>query len=456
MTVRYCRDTSPDRRFSCQFILFCLTLLITLYAASVLNYSSAIETDAPIVYDKNLTIETVYKGLKFPTNMAFLAPNDILVLEKNEGNVQRITNGTILSEPLLHVKVSATGERGMLGIAIGNNKSEAEYPIVFLYYTKPEKGPNGEEYLGSNSVYRFELINDKLVNRKTLFHLPTLYYPIHNGGILLMGPDNNLYLMVGSGQGDVPTEPYITKLKTQNYRSGLDPDGRGGILRITQNGYPINEEGILGDSIPLSLYYAYGIRNSYGMDFDPVTGKLWDTENGGRNGDEINLVSPGFNSGWQKVMGLSSLLKNFSKSELEAFDGKGHYSDPEFTWNRTAGLTALKFLNSDKLGKQYENDMFVGDFNNGFLYHFDLDAKRKSLSLTGKLEDKIADENGELKDIIFGTGFAGITDIKVGPDGYLYILSVEEGGSNCSKQKVQDCVKYETGIVGTIYRIVPK
>jgi glucose/arabinose dehydrogenase len=456
-TIGYYIGFSVKALLMCRLILYGLNFLIIIISiVSVSNYAFSIEPNLPILHDENLKIETVYEGLRFPTNMAFLGPNDILVLEKNEGNVQRIINGTILSEPLLHVKVSPTGERGMLGIAIENNKSESEYPIVFLYYTKPEKGPNGERYLASNSVYRFELINNKLVKPKILVHLPTLYYDIHNGGVLLIGPDNNLYLMVGSGEGDVPSEPYSTISKTQNYRSGLDPDRRGGILGVTQNGHPINKEGILGDSIPLNLYFAYGIRNSFGMDFDPLTGKLWDTENGPFNGDEINLVAPGFNSGWQKVMGLSSLHKGFSKSELETFGGKGHYSDPEFAWNRSVGVTALKFLNSDKLGKQYENDMFVGDFHNGFLYHFDLDTNRKALSLTGKLQDKIANEKGELKDIIFARGFGGITDIKVGSDGYLYILSLQEGGNNCSKAKPLDCVKYDSGIVGTIYRIVPK
>ena len=54
----------------------------------------------------------------------------------------------------------------------------------------------------------------------------------------------------------------------------------------------------------ISKYYAYGIRNSFGLDFDPITGKLWDTENGPTFGDEINLVEPGFNSGWNKIQGI--------------------------------------------------------------------------------------------------------------------------------------------------------
>jgi glucose/arabinose dehydrogenase len=106
------------------------------------------------------------------------------------------------------------------------------------------------------------------------------------------------------------------------------------------------------------------------LDFDPITGKLWDTENGPGFGDEINLVEPGFNSGWKEIMGVASLDPGFDpEADLENFDGKAKYSDPEFTWNGTIGPTALKFLNSDRLGTQYQNDIFVGDVHRGNLYH---------------------------------------------------------------------------------------
>ena len=95
----------------------------------------------------------------------------------------------------------------------------------------------------------------------------------------------------------------ILKTKTLNYQNGTDPDGRSGILRVTQNGTGVGNEGILGDTEPLRKYFAYGIRNSFGIDFDPVTGYLWDTENGDHYGDEINLVEPGFNSGWKEIQG---------------------------------------------------------------------------------------------------------------------------------------------------------
>ena len=140
------------------------------------------------------------------------------------------------------------------------------------------------------------------------------------------------------------------------------------------------------------MYYAYGIRNSFGMDFDPITGKLWDTENGPNYGDEINLVEPGFNSGWQAIQGHwneGRVAGDIAQipDDLEDFDGKGKYSDPEYEWSETVGPTALKFLNSDKLGKQYENDMFVGDFNNGNIYHFELNKERTKLNIDSALEE---------------------------------------------------------------------
>ena len=109
--------------------------------------------------------------------------------------------------------------------------------------------------------------------------------------------------------------------------------------------------------------------------------------------------------------------------DLIDFDGKGEYSTPEFIWNQTAGLTSIKFLDSDKLGKEYQNDMFVGDINRGNLYHFDFSEDRNQLLLDAPLKDKIANNQDELQEVILGRGFNGITDIEVGPDGYLYVLS---------------------------------
>ena len=126
-------------------------------------------------------------------------------------------------------------------------------------------------------------------NPELLLELPASPGSDHNGGSLVIGPDDNLYLVVG--------DLSFTNSQISNVDRGIQADGRGGILRITQDGKVV-EPALLGNQHPLDMYYAYGIRNSFGIDFDPETDNLWDTENGPGFGDEINLVEPGSNSGW--------------------------------------------------------------------------------------------------------------------------------------------------------------
>jgi glucose/arabinose dehydrogenase len=108
---------------------------------------------------------------------------------------------------------------------------------------------------------------------------------------------------------------------------------------------------------------------------------------------------------------------------LVTFNGSGIYSDPEFVWNNTVSPTALLFFNSDKFGPDYKNDMFVGDYEFGRIYHFGLNSERDALLLNGSLPDKIADNDSELQNIIFGVP----TDLEIGPDGMLYVSSLRDG-----------------------------
>jgi aldose sugar dehydrogenase len=259
----------------------------------------------PEIYDHDLKVEEVFRGLHFPTQIAFVGPDDILVIEKNNGTVSRILNGTISSQPILDVNVATEFDKGMVGIAVLNGPVGS---YVFLYFTEADSKDGGKA-LG-NRLYRYELINDKLIRPKLLLDLPATPGPIHNGGAIVIGPDGNVYLSVGDIHGSCEVKEVIVnsscqtvKTKAQNYHNGDDPDGRAGILRVTSDGHNVGA-GILGSSDPIIKYYAYGMRSSFGLDFDPITGNLWDTENGPDYGDEINLIKPGFNSGWDKVAGI--------------------------------------------------------------------------------------------------------------------------------------------------------
>ena len=408
--------------------------------------------DYPSLFDNNLKIETVARGFAFPTGVAFLGNNEFLLLEKNTGNVYRITDGNV-SNVVVHLNVSIEDERGLLGIAISkNDKSKQDNPFVFLYFTSCSQvktdssiPPNCGNYL-----YRYKLDADKyvLVDAELILKLPSLPGPSHNGGVIDIDNENNVYVTIGDLQpGAFNKNQTGFDTMAQNILNGTVPDGRAGIIRLTQDGKPVGD-GILGDDFPLNMYYAYGIRNSFGIDFDYISGNLWDTENGPRFGDEINLVEPGLNSGWEKVQGIWKLNQTKNKNvtydqsdeniKFVDFDGKGKYSAPEFVWEKSIGPTALIFLESDKLGAEYKNDIFVGSVEKGIIYHFDVADDRKSLSLTGDLADLVFNKKDNGSQIIFGQNFGIVTDMAVGPDGYLYVVSGDRGTDE-----------------GAVYRIVP-
>lgn len=413
------------------------------------NVFGVIEKEPPMFYDKNLQITQFNtENLNFPTGIDFLGKNDILVIEKNTGQVKRIVDGEILNEPVLDVNVASESERGLLGIAILNtkdlinpdtttnkksqeekNSTNEEEIKVFLFYTETKDIDNGE-ILG-NRLYKYDFIDGKLINPKLLLDLPFLPGPSHNGGVLDLGPDNNLYIVVGDINREGNPE-YMTL--AQNIEDSALPDGRGGVLRVTVNGDPVLDDtgakGILGNNYPLNLYYGYGIRNSFGIGFDPVTGMLWETENGSNYGDEINVILPGFNGGWRQVLGLSTEYENFKNKEFDRnklilFDGKGTYYEPVFTWVDTIAPTAITFIDSKIFGEGYENDLLVGSVKQGRIFHFNLNETRTGLDLLSseQLVDKIANVDEELEPVTLGRNFGIITDIEINPyDGKIYVV----------------------------------
>jgi glucose/arabinose dehydrogenase len=420
----------------------------------VLRYSDDIGN--PIFNLPGFTSEVVAEGLTLPTTMAFLSQSDILVLEKDKGTVMRVRDGVVQPQPLLDVNVATEVERCMCGIAVSQN-NEMGKTYVFLYYTEAEGQDGGTPI--ANRLYKYELVDDsgggginignnnsipfaaRLSNPQLLIDLPALPGPRHNGGAITIGPDDNVYVPIGD------TDKVEDETEAQN-EPDFPADGTSGILRVTQNGEPIMDsatgEYVLGNSYPLNLYYAYGIRNSFGIDFDPVTGNLWDTENGPGHSDEINLVEPGFNSGWNQIAGIwtrgggdpregGGTIASEQPEGLAGlvnFGGRGQYHSPQLTWLYTIGPTAIKFLDSDKYGTGYKNDIFLGDIHAGNIYHFKLNQDRTELVLAEPLNDKIAntEEESFSNEVVFATGFGGISDIEVSPyDGYMYVVSLGQG-----------------------------
>jgi glucose/arabinose dehydrogenase len=255
---------------------------------------------AQVLNDPALQLREVVSGLSQPTAMAFIGKGDILVLQKADGRVRRVINGILQPDPVLDVAVDSASERGLLGIAVHPNFPTS--PFVFLYYTESS---NGSDTSGSptplgNRVYRYTWDGSALVGRQLILNLPVTPGPNHNGGTMTFGPDGKLYVVIGelnrNGQ-------------LQNFSGAAAPDDTGVIFRINDDGSAPSDNPFFSQGGNLAKYLAYGIRNSFGLAFDSVTGKLWDTENGVANYDEVNLVEPGFNSGWMRIMGRAFVTR---------------------------------------------------------------------------------------------------------------------------------------------------
>jgi glucose/arabinose dehydrogenase len=364
----------------------------------------------PTISDPNIRVEMVITGLEMPTSMAFLDNDDIIITQKDNGRVRLVSNGALQPQSILQVPVVNNSERGLLGVAIANTTTTSTTKTVFLYYTEPV----GEQV--KNRLYRYEWNGTgNLTGGQLILDLPGEPGPNHDGGKIAIGPDRMLYTVIG----DLNRDGML-----QNVVDGPLPDDTSVILRVDYNGNGVGNP-LSGGGADLSKYYAYGVRNSFGFDFDPLTGILWDAEDGPADYDEINIVVPGFNSGWNRVMGPIG-REGMTPQDLVQFQGS-HYADPVFSWLRSEGITDMEIFNSSSLGERYTYNMFVGDINNGNLYFFTINSNRTGLDLGGipGLEDLVADNNEELNAVIFGREFSGgITDIETGPDGYLYILTL--------------------------------
>jgi glucose/arabinose dehydrogenase len=214
--------------------------------------------------------------------------------------------------------------------------------------------------------------------------------------------------------------------------------------------------------------FAYGIRNSFGMAFDPFSQKLWEQENGEDAFDELNLVEPGMNSGWIQITGPVQRISDYKSIETTNVDSEGFpnlqqfrwgperiadtpgealsrlfvlpgssYSDPEFSWKYVLAPAAIGFLSSGALGFEFFGDLFVGfsgpEPMGGPLFRFRLTPDRSMIAVSDpRLQDRVADNTAshditESESLLIGRDFGIITDIKTGPNGNLFVVSLDKG-----------------------------
>jgi uncharacterized repeat protein (TIGR01451 family) len=444
----------------------------------------------PSMFDPNLTVSTVVTGLSQPTSLAFIGDRDFFVLEKNTGKVQRVTNG-VIQGAVLDLPVNSASERGLLGIALHPNF--ANNGFVYLYWTESSTGADSTNLADvfqplSNRVDRYIWNKFTLVFDRNLIKLHAYQADAnqslrgnHNGGVLRFGPDGKLYILMGDngrrGQlqnllcGPTATCPGTTIPDDQF--GGPEPDNNhltGVILRLNDDGttpvdnpfYNIVSTQSAEVVANIQKIYAYGVRNGFGMAFDPYTGNLWDQENGDDAFDEMNRVIAGSNNGWVQMMGPSSRVAQFKQIETTYGTGDlqqlrwsptniadteaaalsrlymlpgAHYNDPEFSWKYAIPAAPLGFVNGRGLGPQFEGDMFVGAARTflygGFLFRFKLNEPSRlhfNFNDNPLLIDRVADNTDkfditESEPLLIGQNFGITTDIQTGPNGDLFVVS---------------------------------
>ncbi|HYH85796.1 MAG TPA: PQQ-dependent sugar dehydrogenase, partial [Pyrinomonadaceae bacterium] len=446
---------------------------------------------APSMTVSNLGVRTVASGLNQPTSMAFIAANDFFVLEKASGRVVRVVNGAVQGA-VLDLAVNSASERGLLGVALHPNFATNSF--VYLYWTESSTGVDttaiDEVPLLGNRVDRYIWNGTSLSFDRTLIRLRSLQTDEgqpsrgnHNGGVLRFGPDGKLYIIMGDEgrRGFLqnlpcgPTTACPGALVQDDQFGGPEPDDEhlsGVILRLNDDGTTPSDNPYANISTVqtteitanIRKIFAYGVRNSFGMDFDPVGGFLWTQENGDDAFDEINRVEAGFNGGWIQLMGPSSRVAEFKSIEVargnslqqnrwppsniadtpedalaRLFNLPGsHYTEPEFSWKFAVAPSPIGFARGAGLGAQYANDLFVGASRTtllgGYLFRMKLSADRKSIATTdARLADKVADnadkfDIAESESLVVGRDFGVTTDIQTAPaTGSLYVVSLSNG-----------------------------
>ena len=422
-----------------------------LAATIAMGAPSAAAQSQPELVDANLAVRQVVGGLVEPTTMAFLGPDDFLVLEKSTGRVRRVVDGAIAAT-VLDLAVNSGSERGLLGIALHPRFPAVSH--VYLYWTESTTGADttvlaNTSVLG-NRVDRFVWDGSVLTLDRNIIRLRALQPAFaaeptpaagrgnHDGGVIKFGPDGKLYIFIG----DVGRRGQMQNLRFGPFGPGQPDDSFGGpepdnahltgvILRLNDDGVAPADNPFFGVGAStggevganIQKVFSYGHRNSFGMDFDPKSGDLWLEENGDDTFTELNRVEPGMNGGWIQIMGPVDRIAQFKQIETTMFGGTlqqsrwppaniadtpeealsrlfvlpgSHYSDPEFSWKFEVAPAAVGFLNSRALGPQYDGDLFVGAArpfaHGGFLWRFNLTGNRRKIAVDDpRLEDRVAD-----------------------------------------------------------------
>ncbi|WP_207238332.1 MULTISPECIES: PQQ-dependent sugar dehydrogenase [unclassified Pseudomonas] len=367
--------------------------LTTLAAASLfpLLAQAAAEQQYPSE-EGRLTVSTVADGLRNPWALAFLPGGKDMLVTERPGNLRIVNAEGKVGPPLSGVpKVWAEGQGGLLDVVL--SPEFAKDRTVYLSYA--EEGNDGK---AGTAVGRGQLTQDRsrLENFTVIFRQqPKLSEGNHFGSRLVFDRDGYLFIALGENNQRATSQD-LDKLQ-------------GKVVRILPDGEVPKDNPFVGRDNVRPEIWSFGHRNQQGAALNPWTGKLWTHEHGPRGGDEINIPKAGKNYGWP----IATHGINYSLLPIPEAKGKhvAGMADPHHVWEKSPGISGMAFYDSPTF-KAWDHSLFIGALATQELIRLKLDG------------DKVVHEERLLGDLK-----ARIRDVRVGPDGYLYVLTDAKDGA---------------------------
>lgn len=369
------------------------TWLTTLTVAALLPLIAHAAPEQQLPSEEGqLTVSTLADGLRYPWALAFLPGGKDMLVTERSGNLRVISAEGKVGPPINGVpKVWSEGQGGLLDVVL--SPEFAKDRTVYLSYA--EQGSDGK---AGTAVGRGQLSEDRarLNNFDVIFRQqPKLSVGNHFGSRLVFDRDGFLFVALGENN-QRPTAQDLDKLQ-------------GKVVRILPDGEIPEDNPFVGKQGVRPEIWSFGHRNQQGAALNPWTGKLWTHEHGPRGGDEINIPQPGKNYGWPiATHGINYSLLPIPEAKGKHVDGM---VDPHHVWEKSPGISGMAFYDSPTF-KAWDHNLFIGALASESLIRLQLDG------------DKVVHEErllGELK--------ARIRDVRVGPDGYLYVLTDAKDGA---------------------------
>ena len=381
---------SPNRPLA---LIFRAQAAILLIAASFLCASAAAQGVRP---------ETLASGLQNPWAVAFL-PNGKFLVTERAGRLRVVEADGKLGKPVEGLpEVAASGQGGLLDVLL--DADFANNRVLYFCFSEPAAVGNGN----STALARATLSADlaRLNDVKIIFsQKPKFASSLHFGCRIVEGrarglngkADGKLFLTLGDRYSRAPDAQTLG-------------NHHGKIIRINKDGSVPPDNPFISRTGALPEIWSHGHRNSQGATLAP-DGTLWMHEHGPQGGDEINLPKPGLNYGWPVI----TFGENYGGGRIgEGVSEKTGLEQPLHQWTPSIAPSGMTFLTSERYGKAWQGNLFVGSLKFAYLNRIELTAP-----YAGKVEreSKLLSEAGER-----------VRDVRQGPDGLLYVLTDSSNG----------------------------